>query len=522
MKGETIMAARCGIDLGTTYSSVAWYDEYNRRVEVIELVNVADGEKVVRSVVYYPGEGKDPVVGETAWTAARHSEERVIVAIKRAMGSAFKTQPIDGVEYTPQQVSAEILKALASDAQRFLGEEVRDVVITVPAYFGDNERAATEEAGQLAGLNVLGLLPEPHAAALAFSVQEVATIIDRHLLVYDLGGGTFDVTLIHATTATDAANAINLNIETLCKDGDAQLGGLDWDRVLADLVIEKVKQEHDVDLTQDLSLDPILLDNCEKAKRHLGRTDVVSIVPDVPQHEVKISVDEFEARSQSLLFRTQALLEQVLADMEQDPGIGKDQVEVMLTGGASKMPMVRKMVEAVMGKPPLEYRNPELLVSIGAAYWAHLIEGDGTVVVPVKQPDGTMSDQDVSVKGLTDIALYAVGVEVLRPDAQGKETKFNRVVVPAGAAYGQQFEREFQTSADGMTEIPVVLYKGDSPDVSECEHLMRFTIVGLPPDRPKGQLVKVTLGYDGSGIIRGEAVDVSTGQKVDIVVDRSK
>ncbi|MFQ6009266.1 MAG: Hsp70 family protein, partial [Candidatus Zixiibacteriota bacterium] len=241
------MALRTGIDLGTTYSAISWYDSYNNRVETIDL-ETADGDKVLRSVVYYPGDGNPPVVGETAWNAAKQSPERVIVGIKRSMGDDFKTAPIDDVEYTPQEVSAEILKVLVADAQTFLGEEVKDVVITVPAHFGDNERAATEEAGQLAGLNVLGLLPEPHAAALAFSVEKVADIVDKYLLVYDLGGGTFDVTLIHATTATDADNAINLKIETLCKDGNRQLGGLDWDKVLAEIVAEKVMQEHGVDV----------------------------------------------------------------------------------------------------------------------------------------------------------------------------------------------------------------------------------------------------------------------------------
>ncbi|HEX3990748.1 MAG TPA: Hsp70 family protein, partial [Acetobacteraceae bacterium] len=196
------MPVRCGIDLGTTYSSISWFDPYNNRVDTIDL-ETADGAKVIRSVVYYPGQGDPVVVGETAWNARQQFPERVVVGIKRSMGMGYRTAAIDGVEYTPPQVSAEILKVLARDAQAYLGEEVKDVVITVPAYFGDNERAATLEAGQLAGLNVLALLPEPHAAALAFAVDKVADIVDRYLLVYDLGGGTFDVTLIHATTVRD-------------------------------------------------------------------------------------------------------------------------------------------------------------------------------------------------------------------------------------------------------------------------------------------------------------------------------
>lgn len=517
------MSVRCGIDLGTTYSSISWFDSYNNRVETIDL-NTADGAKSIRSVVYYPEGEQPPVVGETAWNAARQSPDRVVRWIKRAMGQAFKAGPIDGVEYTPQQVSAEILKVVAQDAQAYLAEEVKDVIITVPAYFGDNERAATEEAGQLAGLNVLGLLPEPHAAALAFAVEKVADIVDKYLLVYDLGGGTFDVTLIHATTDSSADNAISLKIETLCKDGDAELGGVDWDRILAELVTEKVMQAYSVDLKQDPNNDAVLMDNCEKAKRHLTRTSPVSIVADLAGHQVEVSVSEFEECTRDLLVQTQARLEQVLADAETQHGIGKDKIDVMLTGGSSKMPMVKTMIQGILGKPPIQHRNPELLVTIGAAYWAHLLEAGHTVPVPVPGPDGIVHTVPVSVgqQGLTDTSHYSVGIEVVR-ERQGQTVRANKIILPKGAEYGgQMVQRTFSTSEYGMTEIPVVLYKGEAEDLGECERLEMFTIVGLPPDRPKGQLVEVALGYDASGILRGKAVDVATGKECEIVIDRSK
>ncbi len=517
------MAVRCGIDLGTTYSAISWYDSYNNRVDTIDLES-ADGAKVIRSVVYYPGAGDAPVVGDTAWNAARQAPDRVIVGIKRSMGTAYKTAPIDGAEYAPQQVSAEILKALVKDAQTFLGEEVKDVIITVPAYFGDNERAATEEAGREAGLNVLGLLPEPHAAALAYSVEKVADIADKYLLVYDLGGGTFDVTLIHAKTEPNAGNSLNLKIETLCKDGNASLGGLDWDRALAEIVAEKVMQSDGVDVWQDPKNEAVLLDNCEKAKRHLTRTNNVSIVADLANHQAEVTVAEFEDRTRDRLLQTQMLLERVIEDAEGQHGVGKDKIEVMLTGGSSRMPMVKKMIEGVMGRPPLQHRNLDLLVTIGAAYWARLLEEDAPVPVPLPTDDGqvVMTPLTVSPGGLTDTALYAIGVEVLRPDGKGQFAKFNSVVVPAGARYGEEFEKEFRTAEDNMTEIPVALHKGDASDIDQCEPLMTFTITGLPPNRPRGQRVRVKLGYDGSGIIRGTAVDVETNQRADIVVDRSK
>ncbi len=514
------MAVRCGIDLGTTYSSISWFDSYNNRVDTVDL-ETADGLKIVRSVVYYPEGGQPAVVGNTAWNAAKQFPDRVITGIKRSMGADYKAV-IDGAEYTPQQISAEILKVITRDAQTYLAEEVKDVVITVPAYFGDNERAATEEAGKLAGLNVLGLLPEPHAAALAFAIEKVADILDRYLLVYDLGGGTFDVTLIHATTATDAGNAIGLKIDTLCKDGNAALGGLDWDRALAEIVAEKVMQAHGVDVWQEPRNEPILLDNCEKAKRDLSRTNQVAIIADQAGHQAEVSLSEFEDRTRDKVLQTQMLLEQVIEDAEKQHGVSKDKIEVMLTGGSSKMPMVRKMIEGVMGRPPLQHRNPELLVTIGAAYWAYLLQSGNTIPVPVPGPDGTVQTRTVSVSGLTDTAVYGVGIEVWRPDGQGGLAKFNAVVVPPGARYGEVFEKEFRTAEDGMTEIAVVLYKGESPNLAECEWLMEFTIVGLPAGRPKGQPVKVSLGYDDSGILRGAAIDIPSGQKCEIVVDRIK
>lgn len=513
------MAVRCGIDLGTTYTAISWFDVDNNRVDTIDLES-ADGAKVLRSVVYYPADGQPPVVGDTAWNVARQTPERVIVAIKRAMGSAFKAGPIDGIEYTPAQVSAEILKAVVRDAQTFLGEEVKDVVITVPAYFGDNERAATLEAGQLAGLNVIELLSEPHAAALAFAVDKVADITYRHLLVYDLGGGTFDVTLIHASVATD--DGVNLKIETLCKDGNAALGGLDWDRALAEAVGEKIMQAHGVDVWADAKNEAVLLDNCEKAKRHLSRTGNVSIVGDLANHQADVTVAEFEERTRDLLMQTQLLLERVVEDAEKQHGITKDQIEVMLTGGSSKMPMVRQMIEGVMGRPPLQHRNPELLVTIGAAYWAHLQQEGGTVPVIMRSDDGTTRTEAVRVEhgGLVDKSVYAIGVEVLRPDGKGDFASFNAVVVPAGAGYGEPFKKEFRTSVDNMTEIPITLYKGDSTVLDECEPLMTFTITGLPLNLRQGTRVEVTLGYDQSGIMRGAAM-VETGQQVEIVVDRN-
>ena len=510
------MTIRCGIDLGTTYSSISWYDTYNNRVDTIDL-DSADGAKVLRSVVFFPEDGDPPVVGNTAWRAYPHNPDRVEIGIKRAMGSDY-SRDVDGKFLVPQQISAEILKTITNDAQTYLGEEVKDVVITVPAYFGDNERAATEEAGTLAGLNVLALLPEPHAAALAYAVEKVADIVDRHLLIYDLGGGTFDVTLVYATTQSDQDGSTNLTIETLAKEGDAHLGGLDWDRVLCAIVSEKILDQFDVDPSEDPRNEPILMDNCEKAKRDLSRISQVSIVGDLAGHQVDVTLSEFEDRTRDLLYRTQLLLEQVYADAYEKHGIEQDQIEVMLCGGSSRMPMVRRMLRTLTGKEPLTHRNPELLVTIGAAYWSFLLQPGAKIPTP----DGSGGPIHVNPGGLSDTSAYDVGIEVYRSDGQGGFTRFNSLILPCGTVYGEQISKEFRTAEDGSTELLIRLLKGDAGTADTCEILAEFTISGLPPNRPRGQPVHLTLGYDSSGILQGSAVDVNTGIQCDIFVDRTR
>lgn len=540
------MTVRLGIDLGTTYSSISWYDEYNSRVDTIDL-DCADGLKMVRSVVYYPGPQESPVIGEAAWNAMKQFPERVIVGVKRAMGTDYRTEMIDGVDHTAPQVSAEILKALARDAALSLGQDVKDVIITVPAYFGDNERAATEEAGKLAGLNVLGLLPEPHAAALAFAVDKVANIDDKHLLVYDLGGGTFDVTMIHARLGAGTGDGKSLKIETLCKEGNARLGGLDWDRALLEIVAEKALQQFDVDVRQDPKNEVFLLDNCEKAKRFLSRTNSVSIVADMANHAVEVSRSEFEDRTSALLLQTEMLLDQVLddfarmmwkeerkkagepvADTDPIPDADKQRyvalIDVMLTGGSSRMPMVRKLIEAKMGRPPLQHGNPELLVTIGAAYQAHLLEGKA-ISRPIPDAAGNVNLTPIQVQpgGISDTSFYSVGVEVLRPDSQGQLARFNSILVPKGTPYGRDVvSKDFGVAEDGVTEIYIILYKGESNKTEECEQLATFIITGLPGGRRRGAPVQLALGYDNNGILRGKATDMQSGREVQIAVERGQ
>jgi len=554
----------CGIDLGTTYSSISWYDEENNRVVTVELVNAADGQKIIRSVVYYP-QGGSPIVGETAWNAARQHPERVVLGIKRSMGSGdYRFGPVDGASYTPQQISAEILKVLVQEAEAFLGDKVSGVVITVPAHFGDNECAATKEAGGLAGLNVLGLMAEPHAAALAFVTEKAASFQEKDLLVYDLGGGTFDVTLIHARalshkvkSAADQADKEfpSLEMETLCKDGNASLGGLDWDQELAKLVAEKAQEQHGVDVMADPKNEAFLLDNCEKAKRHLGRTTSCTIVADVAGHSVEVSRQEFEDRTQGLLFQSESLVEKVLEDAvpvfqdrarkngSMDPSqvdivFVKSQVDVMLTGGSSKMPMVKEMLKRVSGKDPFMYGNPELLVTIGAAYYAHLLKsGLVTTGQPASpNPNGGQTQPPAPAPSgggggglmIIERTSASYGIEALRLNQTGAVEIDGRrydatyaVVLPKGSEYGKRMPKEFEKASDNVTEIDIVIYEGksDTDPLSDCRKVATVTISDLPPGGYKGEIVRVELECVG-GMLSGSATDLKSQKVATIQIAR--
>ncbi|MFO1432362.1 MAG: Hsp70 family protein [Candidatus Competibacteraceae bacterium] len=531
------MSIRCGIDLGTTYSAISWYDADNRRVETIDLEH-ADGHNIIPSVVYFEA-GGNIVVGEAARNANLQHSERVLVGIKRSMGEDYKTPPIDGREYTPQEISAEILKVLKTDAEQWLGEPLKDVVISVPAYFGDRERLATQEAAQLSGLNVLELIPEPHAAALAFAVDRVKDVENRNILVYDLGGGTFDVTLIMTEREELEGSLIGLRINTLAKEGNRQLGGLDWDRVLARLVADKAMDQYGIaDPHNDAQAEATLMKNCEAAKRSLSQVNTLQILADLQGHQVEVTRSEFEEATRDLVLQTEFLLEKVLEEVEKNHGLLTEKriqervgqgtpraeleakkVRLLLCGGATRMPMVKDCVSRVMGEAPLQHKNPDLLVTVGAAYHAYLLGATGTAAgagPTIQTRDGAIT----LLAGGGDIGK-PIGVEVVEVDNRGNVTrKQNVVIIRRGAQHNEVFEQEFGTAFAGMTEIPLVFYEGDSPEPEDCTRLADVTITGLPPGRSAGRPVKVRLWYDHNGIVCGQAIDLETRQDVEIKIER--
>ncbi len=516
------MTKRYGIDLGTTYSTISRYDESRSEVKALPLES-EDGEtSSLRSVIYYPPEGS-PVVGEVAWNTRKQDPDRVVVGVKRRMGDDWTTEPINGQRMTPQGISADILRSLKENAEIEMGEEVTDVVITVPAYFGERQCAATMEAAAAAGLNVLNILSEPHAAAVAYSIERSVCLTDKHVLVYDLGGGTFDVTLIKPVLpeGEDEQGVSNLTLNTLCKDGNRELGGLDWDDAMIDLVAEKCLEQFEHDPRLDNRSLAILHDNCEKAKRALSKKTSETVVADLAGHMIEVTRSEFEEATSGLLLQTRMRLEQVLADAAENHGISADQVDVLICGGATRMPMVKSMLKEVFGTEPLEYKNPQLLVSCGAAYVSHAMDPEATI--PLPGPGGEASDEKavaISPDSITDITCHAVGIQVIRRGADGEPTPANAVVLVKGTEFGERREFVTETLFDGQTEVCIRLFEGESANLDDCTHLMDFRIEGLPAERPRGRPIRTTLWFGAFGIITGKAVDIETSREIDIHYDR--
>lgn len=502
------MSLSLGIDLGTTYSSVSFIDV--DKAETIDL-DAANGSKLLPSVVFYESPDAPPIVGTAAVNASLTSPELVVSHIKRHIGTQYTTEPIHGNRLTPVEVSSEILKTLAENAEQYIGEEVKDVVITVPAYFGDHERKQTEEAAELAGLNLLKIISEPHAAALAYTFETAGDVKTEYVLVYDLGGGTFDVTLLKTADHQDGGEVL-IDLEALVKEGK-RVGGIDWDEKLFELAAELAPS--DVDIRSDPRIATELMLDCEEAKRDLSKTGKAILRPGGVTNQVEITREQFEEATNALLLQTQLLLEQVLTSAK-EKDIQTNDITVVLVGGSSRMPKVAELIEDMTGKPPLKYKNPDLLVTTGAAYYAHLMSNEKLALRKVGEKEKTV----LKIGTLADMAKNAIGVEITRGD-----NKYNAEVIPAGAAFGEDFDRTFASAEDGSTSIEIVLYEGpevENPKESkECEQILACHIHGLPEGRPKGAKVDVILGWNVSGILRGKAIDCQTNKEVAIELDRS-
>ena len=481
------LAARAvvGIDLGTTFSAMAHVDENGKT----QIIPNAESERITPSVILF--DGSTAVVGSAAKQNAVAEPEKIVDFIKREMGKskAEFAREFGGKLWSAEELSALILRKLKQDGEKFLGVPITDAVITVPAYFSDVERTATMHAGQLAGFNVLQILNEPTAAALAYG-------IDRHegnetVFVFDLGGGTFDVTIMRISEN---------HIQMLGSSGDHKLGGKDWDDVIVNWVSEEFDQQFGENPLLDLHSYQDLYNRALTAKVQLTSRNSTTLVHSYAGHSMKIELtrDEFERRARHLLEKAKAICEIAM----EEAGLQWTQIErILLTGGMTRVPSVREMIRQMSGRPVAEDVSPDEAVAMGAALQATLVllgrEDDKGERVISEETREKLSSADGALLRVTNITTHTLGV-VLWDDEQMEEYVFP--MIKKSTPIPGEVQNSFGTAKANMKNVIVRVVEGESTVPTECTPL-GVCDVELPPFLPKGSPVQLTYRYDENQVL---------------------
>ena len=474
-----------GIDLGTTNSCVATLEGG----QAVVIAN-SEGSRTTPSVVAFSKDG-ERLVGVTAKRQAVTNSERTILSVKREMGTDWN-QNIDDDEYTPQEVSAFILQKLKADAEAYLGREVTQAVITCPAYFTDAQRKATQDAGRIAGLEVLRIINEPTAAALAYGVDKDE---DQTILVYDLGGGTFDVSVLEIYQVDGQPQ-----IEVKATSGDNRLGGDDFDHVIVEWITSEYLKSSGIDLKKDTQAMSRLREAAEKAKIELSGTSMSQInLPFItmkdgqPEHlDLSLSRAKFEDLISDLVERTMSPTRRAM----KDAGIGKGDVDkVILVGGSTRVPAVQEAIESEVGKSPFKGINPDEAVALGAALQAGIIVGD---------------------EGVTDVLLLDVTPLTLGIETLGG---IMTTMIERNTTIPSRRSETFSTAADNQPAVEVHVLQGEREFANDNITLGRFHLMGIPP-APRGvPQVEVTFDIDANGIVNVSAKDLGTGTEQSIKIE---
>ncbi len=470
-----------GIDLGTTYSAIAIVNKYGKP----EILTNREGERITPSVVLFDGE--NPVVGSIAKRSAVANPFSVVQFVKRQIGDkSWKFRSENGEVYTPEEISAIILRRLKEDAETLLGEKIEDAVITVPAYFDDAQRKATQDAGRIAGLNVLRIINEPTAAALAYGLDKMDQ--NQTLLVYDLGGGTFDVTIMRLTPE---------GLRVLSTGGAKNLGGFDWDNAIMNYLNEEFQKQGGIDLLEDPMLEQDLRDKAEIAKKTLSSLDRTNVFLSANGLNVSIPLTraKFEEITSHLLNKTQKIMEFVL----EDAGLEwKDIDRVLLVGGSTRMKQVPAMIERVTGLKPSLDVNPDEVVALGAA-----IQG---AILHIKQGKADLSlSQAFPVVDIQDVNSHSLGVVAL--DESGNEV--NSIVLKKDTVIPARVSGHYTTTVDRQTRLHLQVTEGEDTDLDYVK-IVGEGMIDLP-EYPKGAPLEVVFEYDSDGIIHISVVDSTAG-----------
>jgi len=470
-----------GIDLGTTNSVIAWMKPDGS----IEVIPNAEGSRLTPSIVAFTKTG-EILVGEPAKRQMILNSERTIKSIKRKMGSDYKVR-IDDKEYTPQQISAYILMKMKKDAEQYLGGRIKKAVITCPAYFNDAQRQATKEAGQIAGFEVLRIINEPTAAALAYGLDKKK---EQKVLVYDLGGGTFDVSILEISEGV---------IQVIATSGNNHLGGDDFDQRIIDWLAEEFKKQHGIDLREDKQALQRLRDAAEKAKIELStklETDIslpyIAATSSGPLHlETRLTRSLYESLVRDLVEMTRGPIERALGDAKLSP---RDIDEVILVGGMTRTPMVQRLIYEVFGKEPNKSVNPDEAVAIGAAIQAAILAGSA-------------KEKDIV---LVDVTPLTLGIEV--------KGGLMEPIIPRNTTIPVRKSKIFTTAEDFQTEVEIRVYQGERAMARDNIFLGSFRLVDIPP-APRGvPQIEVTFDIDSDGIVHVSAKDLASNKEQSMVV----
>ncbi|AJC73793.1 molecular chaperone DnaK [Pseudothermotoga hypogea DSM 11164 = NBRC 106472] len=470
-----------GIDLGTTNSVIAWMKPDGS----IEVIPNAEGSRLTPSIVAFTKTG-EILVGEPAKRQMILNSERTIKSIKRKMGSDYKVR-IDDKEYTPQQISAYILMKMKKDAEQYLGGKIKKAVITCPAYFNDAQRQATKEAGQIAGFEVLRIINEPTAAALAYGLDKKK---EQKVLVYDLGGGTFDVSILEISEGV---------IQVIATSGNNHLGGDDFDQRIIDWLAEEFKKQHGIDLREDKQALQRLRDAAEKAKIELStklETDIslpyITATSSGPLHlETRLTRALYESLVKDLVEMTKGPIERALNDAKLSP---RDIDEIILVGGMTRTPMVQRLIYEIFGKEPNKSVNPDEAVAIGAAIQAAILAGSA-------------KEKDIV---LVDVTPLTLGIEV--------KGGLMEPIIPRNTTIPVRKSKIFTTAEDFQTEVEIRVYQGERAMARDNIFLGSFRLVDIPP-APRGvPQIEVTFDIDSDGIVHVSAKDLASNKEQSMVV----